>query len=128
MHIRPIMQLIINHKFKTMYKIQTNQTGSREMLITDAHLRTIENRALFKDLVDSTGIVNEEVLEKLRMNVRALLENETDAHDLIVFSHEVLFHDNMKAFGLNQLIKLYRNWQETKSEIEKASFDDPSIH
>lgn len=110
-----------------MYKIQTNQTGSREMLITDAHLRTIENRALFKDLVDSTGIINEEVLEKLKMNVRALLEHEKDAHDLIVFSHEVLFHDNMKAFGLGQLIKLYINWLNTKTEVEKAYFEDPSI-
>lgn len=110
-----------------MYKIPTNQTGSREMLITDAHLRTIKERSLFKDLVDSSGIINEEVLEKLKMNVRALLENELNAHDLIVFSHEVLFHDNMKAYGLAQLIKLYKNWLETRSEDEQASFEEPSI-
>lgn len=95
---------------KIMYKIQTNATGSREMFITEEHLKTIKKYALFDDLVGSTGIINEDVLDKLKMVVRSILDNEKEQHDLISFSHEVLYHDNMKARGLEQLIILYKNW------------------
>lgn len=102
-----------------MYKIQTNITGSREMFITDEHLQTIKERSLFKDLVGSTGIVNEDVLDKLKLMVRSLMEAEPESHDLINFSHEVLYNDNMKAHGLNQLLQLYQNWIQTKDVIEE---------
>ena len=72
-------------------------------------------------LVDSSGIIDEMVLEKLRLNVRALIEAEPDKADLVDLCQGVLFHDNMKAFGLNQLVKLYVNWLETHQEIEQAN-------
>jgi hypothetical protein len=28
----------------------------------------------------------------------------------------VIYHNNMKAFGLQQLIKLYLNWMQEKTE------------
>ena len=108
-----------------MYKIQTNITGSREMFITDEHLQTIKERSLFKDLVGSTGIVNEAVLDKLKLMVRSLMEAEPESHDLINFSHEVLYNDNMKAHGLNQLLQLYQNWIQTKDEIEENIEQEP---
>lgn len=55
------------------------------------------------------------------LNVRALIEAEPDKADLVDLCQDVLFHDNMKAFGLNQLVKLYVNWQETHLEIEQAN-------
>ena len=94
-----------------MYEIQTNAKGSRQMFVTDENLKTIEKYGLFQQLVDSSGIIDEMVLEKLRLNVRALID----------LCQDVLFHDNMKAFGLNQLVKLYVNWQETHLEIEQAN-------
>lgn len=93
------------------------------MIITDDHLKTIQKYALFKDLVGSTGIVNEEVLNKLKLMVRSILENEPQQRDLINFSHEVLYNDNMKAIGLNQLLHLYKNWIQTKEETEQEKLE-----
>ena len=53
-----------------MYEIQTNAKGSRQMSVTDENLKTIEKYGLFQQLVDSNGIIDEMVLEKLRLNVR----------------------------------------------------------
>lgn len=106
-----------------MYRIQTNATGSREMFITDEHLQTIRKYSLFKDLVGSTGIVNEDVLNKLKLMVRSILEAEPQNRDLINFSHEVLYNDNMKAHGLNQLLTLYKNWIQTKEETEQENLE-----
>ena len=49
-----------------MYEIQTNAKGSRQMFVTDENLKTIERYGLFQQLVDSSGIIDEMVLEKLR--------------------------------------------------------------
>lgn len=100
-----------------MYEIQTNEKGSRHMFINDEHLDTIEQYCLFKDLIDSNGIVNEMVLEKLRLNVRALIESDNKDAGLLNLCKDVLFHENMKAYGLNQLIKLYVNWYANKPDI-----------
>ena len=56
-----------------MYTIQTNPTGTRTMDISDEHLQTIEKYALFQHLIDSNGIVDESVLDKLKLNVRSLI-------------------------------------------------------
>ena len=89
------------------YTIQTNPKGSRSMDITDEHLQTLQRYALLGDLLDSNGIVDENVVQKLRLNARALLEHHSDDTALLALCHEVLFHDNMKVFGLHQLILLY---------------------
>ena len=46
-----------------MYEISTNAKGSRQMDIADSHLETIRKYALFEQLVDSNGIIDEMVLE-----------------------------------------------------------------
>ena len=56
-----------------MYTIQTNPTGTRTMDISDEHLQNIEKYALFQHLIDSNGIVDESVLDKLTRNVRSLI-------------------------------------------------------
>jgi len=95
-----------------MTKIQTNSSGSRSIDIADKHLETIEKYQLFRDLIDSNGYVDEAVLEKLKLNIRALLESESGRDkDLLDLCLDVIYHPNMKAFGLQQLVLLYINWK-----------------
>jgi hypothetical protein len=88
--------------------------GSRSMNISNEHLETIEKYFLFANLLDSNGIVDEMILEKLQLNVRALLERTNGANDLITLAQDVIFHENMKALGLQQLILLFLDWQKDK--------------
>ena len=93
------------------YTIQANTSGTRTIEVSEENLRTIEKYALFRHLIDSNGIVDEDVLEKLRLNVRSLIASqENDSKDLLDLCIDVIYHNNMKAFGLQQLIRLYLSW------------------
>lgn len=95
-----------------MAKIQTNSSGTRSIDISDKHLETIEKYQLFRDLIDSNGYVDEQVLEKLKLNIRSLLETESGRDkDLIDLCLDVIYHPNMKAYGLQQLVILFINWK-----------------
>ena len=95
-----------------MYKIQTNASGTRSIDITDEHLQTIEDYQLFRDLIDSNGYVDEDVLEKLKLNIRSMLESQAGKDKaLLDLCLDVIYHPNMKAFGLQQLVILYINWK-----------------
>lgn len=96
-----------------MYKIQTNQSGTRSIEISEEHLMTIDKYQLFRDLIDSNGFIDELVLEKLKLNIRSLLESENgNDKALLNLCFDVIYHQNMKAFGLQQLVILYINWKE----------------
>lgn len=97
-----------------MYKIICNLKGSRSMNVSEEHLMTLERYSLFADLLDSNGIVDENILDKLQLNVRALLDNTNGEPELVTLAQEVVFHENMKAFGLHQLILLFLDWQKEK--------------
>ena len=56
-----------------MYKIQANKTGTRFIEVSEEHLETLEKYQLLRNLVDSNGIVDEDILDKLKLNVRSLL-------------------------------------------------------
>ena len=88
--------------------------GSRRLSVDETHLQTIDRYSLFSDLLDSNGIVEEGVLEKLRLNVRSLLGGEPDP-ELLDLCERILFHNDMKAFGLHQLILLYIDWKKEQS-------------
>lgn len=90
-----------------MYTITTNVKGTRSLNITDEHLETLKRYSLLSDLLDSNGFVDENVLEKLRLNVRSILDQHSGDQALLSLCREVLFHDNMKAYGLHQLILLF---------------------
>lgn len=99
------------------YKIQTNASGTRSIDITELQLHTIEKYQLFRDLIDSNGYVDEPVLDKLKFNVRSLLESESGKDkDLLDLCLDVIYHPNMKAFGLQQLVLLFINWKEKAGE------------
>ena len=59
-----------------MYTIQANPSGTRSMEISEENLVTIEKYSLFQHLIDSNGIVDESVLEKLKLNIRSLITSE----------------------------------------------------
>jgi hypothetical protein len=100
-----------------MSKIQTNSSGTRSIEITETHLQTIENYQLFRDLIDSNGYVDEEVLNKLKLNIRSLLESEKEtSKQLIDLCLDVIYHPNMKAYGLQQLVLLYINWKNQDND------------
>ena len=84
-----------------MYTIQTNASGTRSMEISEKHLETIEKYSLFQQLIDSNGIVDETVLDKLKLNIRSLIASmEENSKDLLDLCIDVIYHNNMKAFGL----------------------------
>ena len=79
-------------------KIQANHSGTRSIEVTEKHLQTIDKYALLRYLIDSNGIIDETVLDKLKFNVRSMLESETgndkDLLDLcldVIFNHTLLY-------------------------------------
>ena len=67
-----------------MYTIQANPSGTRSIEVSDAHLQTIEKYSLFQQLIDSNGIVDESVLDKLKLNIRSLISSmEGNSKDLL---------------------------------------------
>ena len=50
-------------------KIQTNSSGTRSIEIKETHLQTIQKYQLLRDLIDSNGYVDEQVLDKLKLNL-----------------------------------------------------------
>ncbi len=102
-----------------MYKIQSNPTGTRSIDISEKHLETIEKYQLFRGLIDSNGFVDEQVLDKLKFNIRAMLETDTlKDNALLDLCLDVIYHQNMKAFGLQQLVLLYIKWMDEKEAEE----------
>lgn len=105
-----------------MYTIQANPSGTRTMEVSEENLRTIEKYALFRHLINSNGIVDEAVLDKLKLNIRSLIASqEEDSKDLLDLCIDVIYHNNMKAFGLQQLIKLYLVWFNSQEAEEEES-------
>ena len=105
-----------------MHIIQTNASGTRSLEISEENLQTIEKYALFQHLIDSNGIVDESVLDKLKLNIRSIIASQEDCKDLLDLCIDVIYHNNMKAFGLHQLILLFIKWnneQETENESQE---------
>ena len=101
-------------------KIQANHSGTRSIEVTETHLQTIDRYALLRNLVDSNGIVDEDVLDKLKVNVRSMLESEAGKDkDLLDLSLDVIYNSNMKAFGLHQLVLLYIDWKSKRTVTEE---------
>ncbi len=98
-----------------MYKIQANASGTRSIEVSEKHLETIEKYALLKNLIDSNGIIDESVLDKLKLNVRSMLESgsATDK-DLLDLCLDVIYNNNMKSFGLHKLVLLYIEWENNR--------------
>ena len=100
-------------------KIQANPSGTRSIEVSEKHLATIDKYSLLRNLIDSNGIIDEAVLDKLKLNVRALLEgSEGSDRDLLDLCLDVLYNKNMKAFGLHELGLLYIKWKNESQDEE----------
>ena len=105
-----------------MYVIQANPSGTRTLEISEENLSTIEKYALFRHLIDSNGIIDETVLDKLKLNIRSLIATqEDDCKALLDLCIDVIYHKNMKAFGLQQLVRLYLEWLSQPDESAEDS-------
>jgi hypothetical protein len=92
--------------------------------VSDQHLATIEQYQLLRDLIDSNGYVDEAVLDKLRLNIRALLESDGGSDkQLLDLCLDVVYHPNMKALGLQNLLQLYIDWQKRQETTDGVSAD-----
>ena len=109
-----------------MYTIQANTSGTRTMEISEENLQTIRKYMLFQHLISSTGVVEEQDLEKLKMNVRSLIASqEDDCKDLLDLCIDIIYHNNMKAFGLQQLINLYKEWDaKFPAEVQEETVEE----
>ena len=108
-----------------MYKIQANQSGTRSIEISDLHLATIDKYQLMRNLVDSNGIIDETVLDKLKFNVRSLLESETgNDKALLDLCLDVIYNTNMQAIGLHNLVLLYAEWKNKQGETQEEQAEE----
>jgi len=102
-----------------MHSIVTNQSGSRTIEVSDAHLETIRRYQLLDQLVGSNGIIDEGLLDKLKLTIRSILSNEGSTDKaLLDLCFDVIYHSNMKATGLANLITLYREWEKERNQEE----------
>ena len=105
-----------------MYNIQLNESGTRNMNVTEQNLQTIHKYNLFNGLVSSTGYVTEADLDKLKLNIRSLIASSSEnTKDLLDLCIDVIYHDKMKAFGLKNLIAVYQQWTATHPESEEKA-------
>ena len=49
-----------------MYKIQANASGTRYIEVSNTHFETLQKYSLLSNLVGSTGIIDETILDKLK--------------------------------------------------------------
>ncbi|MBR3984055.1 MAG: hypothetical protein IKJ09_08415 [Bacteroidaceae bacterium] len=101
-----------------MYTIKTNKSGTRSIEISKEHLLTIEKYQLLSGLVGSNGIVDEGVLDKLKLTIRSLIVSQDGSKELLDLCIDVIYHNNMKALGLSALIELYEGWAESREQAE----------
>lgn len=109
-----------------MHKIQTNASGTRNIEVSESHLQTIDRFNLFSDLVDSSGYIDEPVLDKLKFNIRSILESSAGNNkELLDLCLDVIYHQNMKAYGLQNLLALFIEWKkEQAQEPEKTDAEE----
>ncbi|MCR4810013.1 MAG: hypothetical protein K5896_09170 [Prevotella sp.] len=95
-----------------MSKIQANSTGTRTIEVSEEHLQTLDKYQLMREVQESHGYVDEETLNKLKLNIRALLESDAGRDKaLLDLCLDVVYNPNMKAFGLQQLFQLFVEWK-----------------
>lgn len=91
-------------------KINANASGTRTIEVTEVQLQIIKRYSLFDRIANSAGIIDEDSLNKLRLTVRALVASQNMASKDLLELCVILYHEDMKALGLNNLIRCYNEW------------------
>ena len=105
-------------------KINANASGPRTIEVTETQLQIIRKYSLLDRVANSMGIVNEESLDKLRLTVRSLIASQVMGSKDLLELCMVLYHEDMKAFGLNNLLKCYNDWLVQQLAAENAAAVD----
>ena len=100
-------------------KINANASGTRTIEVTEVQLQIIKRYSLLDRTANSAGVIDEDSLNKLRLTVRSLIASQTMASKELLELCLVLYHEDMKALGLNNLVKCYNEWLVSQ-ENEKA--------
>lgn len=89
--------------------------------MSDENLETLRSFSLLQFLVDSNGIITEQSLDKLKLTIRSLLTTPQGSDKkLLDLCIDVIYHRDMKAFGLKNLIALYNQWNAANPEQAPA--------
>ena len=105
-------------------KINANASGTRTIEVTEEQLQIIKKYSLLDRIANSTGVIDEESLNKLRLTVRSLIASQTMASKELLDICPILYHEDMKALGLKNLIKCYTEWVATATAEEVAETDE----
>ena len=103
-------------------KINANASGTRTIEVTEVQLLIIRRYSLLDRIANSAGIIDEDSLNKLRLTVRSLIASQTMASKELLELCLVLYHEDMKALGLSNLMKCYNEWlmSQESQQIEDA--------
>ena len=102
-------------------KINANASGTRTIEVTVEQMQIVKKYSLFDRIANSTGVIDEESLNKLRLTVRSLIASQTMASKELLDICPILYHEDMKALGLKNLIKCYTEWM---ASCEAATADE----
>ena len=102
-------------------KINANASGTRTIEVTEEQLQIIKKYSLLDRIANSTGVIDEESLNKLRLTVRSLIASQTMASKELLDICPILYHEDMKALGLKNLIKCYSEWMAGCEAAEEAT-------
>lgn len=105
-------------------KINANVSGTRTIEVNEVQLQIIRKYSLLDRIANSMGIIDEDSLNKLRLTVRSLIASQTMASKELLELCMVLYHEDMKAVGLNNLAKLYTEWLNKEVEAEAEEKDN----
>ena len=105
-------------------KINANASGTRTIEVTEEQLQIIRKYSLLDRIANSTGVIDEESLGKLRLTVRSLIASQTMASKELLDICPILYHEDMKALGLKNLLKCYTEWMATTATEEAAATDE----
>lgn len=103
-------------------KIIANAKGTRTIEVTEQHMLTLHKYALLKNLIDSNGIIDESVVDKLKYNCRSILESQPEVdRQLMDLCLDVVYNADMKAIGLHNLVLAFIEWENRRpAEAQEA--------
>ena len=102
-------------------KFNANASGTRTIEVTEEQLQIIKKYSLLDRIANSTGVIDEESLNKLRLTVRSLIASQTMASKELLDICPILYHEDMKALGLKNLMKCYSEWKASCEAAEEAT-------
>ena len=102
-------------------KFNANASGTRTIEVTEEQLQIVKKYSLFDRIANSTGVIDEESLGKLRLTVRSLIASQTMASKELLDICPILYHEDMKALGLKNLIRCYTEWLANSETTEEAA-------